>query len=162
MVPLNSGICAPRAWKYISVSFFGKIYLHGLYVIEEMNNPNSDTTSKRAYQLQNIEKAFKAGKRVQGKTSSPSADASNAIITVADLFEAVKRLDAKEKTVSGIVKQKRRYNTNTGSSSKGGAQKDGAVPSGDIIEYSLVESQAQNPIKEAFDKAQRKGRISGT
>ena len=50
-------------------------------------------TSKRAYNLQNIEKAFNAGKRVQGKTSSPSASASNATSTVADLFAAVKRMD---------------------------------------------------------------------
>ena len=64
-----------------------------LYV-EEMNNPNSRNTSKRAYNLQNIEKAFNAGKRVQGKTSSPSASASNAINNVADLFASVKSMDA--------------------------------------------------------------------
>lgn len=64
-----------------------------LYV-EEMNDPNSQTTAKRTYNLQNIEKAFNASKRVQGNTSSPSANASNAIKSVADLFAAVKRVDA--------------------------------------------------------------------
>ena len=64
-----------------------------LYV-EEMNDPNSKTTAKRTYNLQNIEKAFNASKRVQGNTSSPSANASNAIKSVADLFAAVKRMDA--------------------------------------------------------------------
>ena len=69
-----------------------------LYV-EEMNDPNSRNTTKRAYNLQNIEKAFNAGKRVQGKTSSPSASASNAINTVSDLFAAVKRMDGNFRSI---------------------------------------------------------------
>ena len=64
-----------------------------LYV-EEMNDLNSQTTAKRTYNLQNIEKAFNASKRVQGNSSSPSANASNAIKRIADLFASVKRMDA--------------------------------------------------------------------
>ena len=60
-----------------------------LYV-EEMNDPNQDNTAKRAYQFQNIEKAFNASVRVQGKTHSSLTSTSNAIRTVADLFSAVK------------------------------------------------------------------------
>lgn len=62
---------------------------------------------------------------------------------------------AKENAGSGIIKQNRRYNTNTGSSSWGGALKGGAVPSGDIIEYSLGESQVLNSMQEELDKAQK-------
>ena len=49
--------------------------------------------------------------------------------------------------------QKRKYSTNHGSSSNGGAQKNGAVPSGDIIVYSVGESQVQNAMQEAFARA---------
>lgn len=75
-----------------------------LYV-EEMNDPNSESSAKRAYNLQNIEKAFNASKRVQGKTFSPSANAPNAIRSVADLFAAVKRMDVNfnPNSVSGVV-----------------------------------------------------------
>ena len=75
--------------------------------------------------------------------------------TIAGSFAAVKRLDAKENAGSGIIKQNRRYNTNAGSSSWGGALKGGAVPSGDIIEYSLGESQVLNSMQEELDKAQK-------
>ena len=64
-----------------------------LYV-EEMNNPATEVTSKRAYQLQNIEKAFNASVRVQGNASSSLTNASNAVHTVADLFAAVKTYDS--------------------------------------------------------------------
>ncbi len=63
-----------------------------LYV-EEMNDPSRADTSKRAYQLQNIEKAFNASVRVQGKTPSSLTNTKNAIRTVADLFSAVKQQD---------------------------------------------------------------------
>ena len=65
-----------------------------LYV-EEMNTPGSDRTAKRAYQLQNIEKAFAASVRVQGIALSSITNTTNAISTVADLFDAVKRYDPK-------------------------------------------------------------------
>ena len=64
-----------------------------LYV-EEMNNPGKEETGKRAYNLQNIEKAFIASERVRGEASSPSTNTINAINTVADLFAAVKTFDA--------------------------------------------------------------------
>lgn len=51
--------------------------------------------------------------------------------------------------------RKRRDGTNRGSSSNGGAQKNGTVPSGDIIVYSVGESQVQNSMKEAFEKAKQ-------
>lgn len=51
--------------------------------------------------------------------------------------------------------RRRRHNTNRGSSSNGGAQKNGTVPSGEIIVYSVGESQVRNSMQEAFDKAQR-------
>lgn len=54
--------------------------------------------------------------------------------------------------------QKRKHSTDVGSSSKGGARKSGAVPSGDIIVYSTGKSQVQNSLKEAFEKAQREKR----
>ena len=63
-----------------------------LYV-EEMNDPNSDNTTKRSYQLQNIEKAFAASGRVQGNAPSSVTNTANTIRTVADLFAAVKRMD---------------------------------------------------------------------
>lgn len=66
-------------------------------LVEEMNDPNSETTKKRSYQLQNIEKAFAASVRVQGKatSSAPSSvtNTANAIRTVADLFSNVKQKD---------------------------------------------------------------------
>ena len=63
-----------------------------LYV-EEMNNPASDLTTKRSYQLQNIEKAFNASVRVQGQAPSSLTSTLNAVKIVADLFAAVKRYD---------------------------------------------------------------------
>ena len=63
-----------------------------LYV-EEMNNPNSADTAKRAYQLQNIEKYRPTGKSSQNTVSSISPATGNAL-TVADLFGYVKSLDA--------------------------------------------------------------------
>ena len=58
-----------------------------LYV-EEMNNPNSKNTSKRAYQLQNIEKS---NLKVRSSGVSPSSINQVALPkTVADLFAAVK------------------------------------------------------------------------
>lgn len=66
-------------------------------LVEEMNDPGSETTKKRSYQLQNIEKAFAASVRVQGKatSSAPSSvtNTANAIRTVADLFSNVKQKD---------------------------------------------------------------------
>lgn len=64
-----------------------------LYV-EEMNDPAAKNTKKRAYQLQNIEKAFNASVRVQGNAPSSLTNTSNAIRTVADLFAAVKSMDS--------------------------------------------------------------------
>ena len=64
-----------------------------LYV-EEMNDPNSGDTKKRAYQLHNIEKAFAASVRVQGNAPSSLTNTANAIRTVSDLFAAVKNMDA--------------------------------------------------------------------
>lgn len=64
-----------------------------LYV-EEMNDPNTENTRKRSYQLQNIEKAFAASGRVQGNTPSSGTNTTNTIHTVADLFSAVNRMDA--------------------------------------------------------------------
>lgn len=64
-----------------------------LYV-EEMNDPNRANTTKRAYQLQNIEKASAATGGVQGQPPSSLAVATNAIHTVADLYAAVKLHDA--------------------------------------------------------------------
>lgn len=63
-----------------------------LYV-EEMNNPASDLTTKRSYQLQNIEKAFNASVRVQGQPPSSLTSTLNAVKIVADLFAAVKQHD---------------------------------------------------------------------
>lgn len=63
-----------------------------LYV-EEMNNPSSNDTSKRAYQLQNIERAFLVRGKVQGTAPSFGRSTKNAIRTVADLATAVKRYD---------------------------------------------------------------------
>lgn len=63
-----------------------------LYV-EEMNDPNSDNTIKRSYQLQNIEKAFAASGRVQGNAPSSVTNTANTVRSVADLFVAVNRMD---------------------------------------------------------------------
>lgn len=65
-----------------------------LYV-EEMNDPNSVSTGKRAYQLQNIEKASAVAGGVQGTTPSSLATTTNAIRTVADLYASVKDKDSK-------------------------------------------------------------------
>ena len=75
-----------------------------LYV-EEMNDPNSSDTAKRAYQLQNIEKASAVNGGVQGNAPSSLANTTNAIRTVADLFAAVKQKDAdfKPNAASTIV-----------------------------------------------------------
>lgn len=64
-----------------------------LYV-EEMNNPASVETSKRAYTLVNIEKAPNAGGRVQANSPSSGTNTLNAVKNVADLFAKVKALDA--------------------------------------------------------------------
>lgn len=63
-----------------------------LYV-EEMNDPNREGTAKRAYQLQNIEKASTVNGGVQGNSPSSLANTVNAIRTVSDLFAAVKSMD---------------------------------------------------------------------
>ena len=62
-----------------------------LYV-EEMNNPNTDNTSKRAYQLQNIGKYQPTGKSSQ-KSASSMSPATGTVMTVADLFALVKSFD---------------------------------------------------------------------
>ena len=66
-------------------------------LVEEMNDPGSGTTKKRFYQPQNIEKAFAASVRVQGKatSSAPSSvtNTANAVRTIADLFSNVKQKD---------------------------------------------------------------------
>lgn len=71
--------------------------------VEEMNNPNADGTTKRAYQLQNIEMQQLSAK---GSSVSSSPVTSTATIrTVADLFAAVKQKDAdfNPNPVSGIT-----------------------------------------------------------
>jgi hypothetical protein len=40
-------------------------------IVEEMNNPAAPDTTKRAYNLQNIEKAFNIAGRVQGNPLAP-------------------------------------------------------------------------------------------
>ena len=62
-----------------------------LYV-EEMNNPNTENTGKRAYQLQNVEKYQLQNGSSQKNASSRSSTTGN-IRTVADLFAAVKQKD---------------------------------------------------------------------
>lgn len=62
-----------------------------LYV-EEMNDPNNSSTTKRAYQLQNIEKYQQQNGSSQNSASSISS-ATGSIVTVADLFAAVKQKD---------------------------------------------------------------------
>lgn len=65
-------------------------------------------------------------------------------------------LNGNNETVYSIGEiRKRRDGTNRGSSSNGGAQKSGTVPSGNIIVYSVGESQVQNSMKEAFEKAKQ-------
>ena len=63
-----------------------------LYV-EEIYNPNSQETNKRAYELKNIEKAFAVSVRVQNNPSSLT-NTANAVNTVADLFALVKLYDS--------------------------------------------------------------------
>ena len=58
-----------------------------------MNDPNKEGTAKRAYQLQNIEKASTVNGGVQGNSPSSLANTVNAIRTVSDLFAAVKSMD---------------------------------------------------------------------
>lgn len=65
-----------------------------LYV-EEMNDPNSAGTAKRAYQLQNVEKYRPATKSSQKTASSISAGADTK--SVADGLDAVKGGDAAER-----------------------------------------------------------------
>ena len=75
------------------VADIGKVpELMKLYV-EEMNDPNIDGTAKRAYQLQNIEKASALSGGVQGQAPSSLALKTNAIQIVADLYAAVKSHD---------------------------------------------------------------------
>ena len=66
-------------------------------LVEEMNDPGSETTKKRSYQLRNIEKAFAASVRVQGKatSSAPSSvtNTANAVRTIGVLFSNVKQKD---------------------------------------------------------------------
>ena len=61
--------------------------------VEEMYDPATKNTNKRAYQLKNIEKAFAASVRVQGKSPSSLTNTANAIKNVADLFSVVKQYD---------------------------------------------------------------------
>jgi hypothetical protein len=61
--------------------------------VEEMYNPGTKGTNKRAYTLQNIEKAFTASGRVQGNSPSSGTNTANAVRTVADLFSLVKSYD---------------------------------------------------------------------
>ena len=62
--------------------------------VEEMYNPGQKKTDQRAYNLQNIEKAFVVRGRVQGNSPSSGTNTTNAANTVADLFALVKRMDA--------------------------------------------------------------------
>lgn len=62
-----------------------------LYV-EEMNNPNVDNTTKRSYQLQNIEKYHPAAKGSQ--KVSPVSAASDTIKTIADMYRHVNQQDS--------------------------------------------------------------------
>lgn len=61
--------------------------------VEEMYNPGTQGTNKRAYTLQNIEKAFVASGRVQGNSPSSVTNTANAVGNVADLFALVKQYD---------------------------------------------------------------------
>lgn len=61
--------------------------------VEEMNNPNSSDTNKRAYQLQNIEK-YRAAEKSSQKTASSISSAAGTVHTVADLFAYVKSQDS--------------------------------------------------------------------
>ena len=63
-----------------------------LYV-EEMNNPNQAGTSKRAYELQNIE-CRQLSARVHEKIASPVISTAD-VRTIADLYAAVKAQDRK-------------------------------------------------------------------
>lgn len=74
--------------------------------IEEMNNPRSIATSKRSYQLQNIEKYQMSGQSSPTWTSS-LVPSTGTVKTVADLFAVVKRKDSnfKPKQVSQIVNE---------------------------------------------------------
>ena len=73
-----------------------------LYV-EEMNNPNSGDTKKRAYQRHNIEKASTVNGGVQSNSPSSLANTVNAIRTVSDLLSHVKNLDFSPNTESKVV-----------------------------------------------------------
>jgi hypothetical protein len=62
--------------------------------VEEMNNPNSSDTNKRAYQLQNIEK-YRATEKSSQKTASSISSVAGTVHTVADLFAYVKSQDSR-------------------------------------------------------------------
>lgn len=64
--------------------------------VEEMYDLNKPLTTKRGYQLQNIEKYRPAGKGSQS-LASPISPAAGTIRSVADLFAHVKSLDAEFK-----------------------------------------------------------------
>lgn len=80
------------------------LFMHSLYAVanigngpevirlyvEEINNPNTKDTAKRAYQIQNIEKVFPASGKVQGNTPSFVTNTVNTIDTIADLVAVVK------------------------------------------------------------------------
>lgn len=61
--------------------------------VEEMYDPGKKGTNKRAYILQNIEKAFAVSGMVQGNAPSHGTSTTNAVNTVADLFALVKHMD---------------------------------------------------------------------
>lgn len=61
--------------------------------VEEMYDPGKKGTNKRAYDLQNIEKAFAASGMVQGNSPSHITNTANAVNTVADLFSLVKQME---------------------------------------------------------------------
>ena len=65
-------------------------YVVKLYV-EEMHDPNKKSTAKRAYKLVNIERQ-QLGAKGSGLLPSPVTPTAD-IVSVADLFEAVKRAD---------------------------------------------------------------------
>lgn len=67
-------------------------YVVKLYV-EEMHDPNKKSTAKRAYKLVNIERQ-QLGAKGSGLLPSPVTPTAD-IVSVADLFEAVKRADQK-------------------------------------------------------------------
>lgn len=75
-----------------------------LYV-EEMYDPTSKDTNKRAYKLQNIKRTSTVNGGVQGQPPSSLANTVNAIKTISDLFAFVKNYDPefKPNPVSKVV-----------------------------------------------------------